>query len=404
MQTVGGRYVLEGHLGAGAMGDVYRVRHVSLGKPFALKVISPAFANDGVARERFNHEAKLASEIIHANIVSIVDFGEDAELGAYMVMELVDGEPLLDPSGPMPVRRALDVLAQVADALDCMHKRGIVHGDVKAENILLAAEVDSTHGSRRRRVVRLLDFGLAHVAGTGEDGSISGSPHYIAPERAQGGPATPLTDVYALGVLGFVLLTHTMPFDGHVMEILAAHIQQQAPTMSARRGEVLDDAVEGLIARAMAKDPALRHPSASAFRYELNNVMDMLDLGRRQRKSQPIIKQAPDDPNATMLVKLFEESPYAQALVALDGAVAIANQAFARLVGDHEVAGRNLADTTLARDLPAVLTAIRAAATENWPTECRARISASMELVVWVAPAPAIGKHVHMIARIAESD
>src|SRR5580704_17709353 len=159
MQTVGGRYVLEGHLGAGAMGDVYRVRHVSLGKPFALKVISPAFANDGVARERFNHEAKLASEIIHANIVSIVDFGEDAELGAYMVMELVDGEPLLDPSGPMPVRRALDVLAQVADALDCMHKRGNVHGDVKAENILLAAEVDSTHGSQRRRVVRLLDFG-----------------------------------------------------------------------------------------------------------------------------------------------------------------------------------------------------------------------------------------------------
>ncbi|HEY1553137.1 MAG TPA: protein kinase [Kofleriaceae bacterium] len=404
MQTVGGRYVLEGQLGAGAMGDVYRVRHVSLGKPFALKVISPAFANDGVARQRFNHEAKLASEIVHANIVSIVDFGEDPELGAYMVMELVDGEPLLDPNGPMPVRRALDVLAQVADALDCMHKRGIVHGDVKAENILLAAEVDSTHGSRRRRVVRLLDFGLAHVAGTGEVGSISGSPHYIAPERAQGGPATALTDVYALGVLGFVLLTHTMPFDGHVMEILAAHVQQQAPTLSSRRGgEVLDDAVEGLIARAMAKDPAARHPSASAFRYELNNVMDMLDLGRRQRKSQPILKPPPaEDPNATMLVKLFEESPYAQALVALDGTVAIANQAFARLVGDHEVAGRSLAETTLARDLPAVLEAIRAAATETWPTEHRARISSSMELVVWVAPA--LGRHAHVIARIAESE
>ncbi|HEX4451342.1 MAG TPA: serine/threonine-protein kinase [Kofleriaceae bacterium] len=404
MQTVGGRYVLEGHLGAGAMGEVYRVRHVSLGKAFALKVISPAFANDGVARERFNHEAKLASEITHANIVSIVDFGEDPTLGAYMVMELVDGEPLLDPNaGPMPVRRALDVMAQVADALDCMHKRGIVHGDVKAENILLAAEVDSTHGSRRRRVVRLLDFGLAHVLGNGEDG-ISGSPHYIAPERAQGGPATPLTDVYALGVLGFVLLTHTVPFDGNVMEILTAHVQQQAPTLSSRRGEQLDDAVEGLVARAMAKDPAARHPSASAFRYELNNVMDMLDLGRRQRKSQPIAVQPREHPNAGMLVKLFEESPYAQALIAFDGAVAIANQAFARLVGDHEVAGRNLAETTLARDLPAVLAAIRVAASENWPTECRARISASMELVVWVAPAPAIGKHVHMIARIAESD
>jgi eukaryotic-like serine/threonine-protein kinase len=404
MATVGGRYVLEGHLGAGAMGEVYRVRHLSLGKPFALKVISPTFASDGVARARFNHEAKLASEIIHANIVSIVDFGEDPELGAYMVMELVDGEPLIDPSaGPMPVRRALDIMAQVADALDCMHKRGIVHGDVKAENILLAAEIDSTHGSRRRRVVRLLDFGLAHMLGTGEDG-ISGSPHYIAPERAQGGPATPLTDIYALGVLGFLLLTHTVPFDGDVMQILAAHVQQQAPTLSSRRGEQLDDAVEGLVARAIAKDPAARHPSASAFRYELNNVMDMLDLGRRQRKSQPIAVQPREHPNASTLIKLFEESPYAQALVAIDGAVAIANQAFARLVGDHEVAGRNLAETTLARDLPAVLAAIRAAASENWPTECRARISSSMELVVWIAPAPAIGQHVHMIARIAESD
>ncbi len=127
--------------------------------------------------------------------------------------------------------------------------------------------------------------------------------------------------------------------------------------------------------------------------------MDMLDLGRWQRKSQPIAVQPREHPNADTLVKLFEESPYAQALVAIDGAVALANQAFARLVGDHEVAGRNLAETTLARDLPAVLAAIRAAASENWPTECRARISSSMELVVWIAP---IGKHVHMIARIAE--
>ena len=381
------------------MGHVYRVRHASLGKAFALKVIAPAFANDTAARARFNHEAKLASEVTHANIVSVVDFGEDPHFGAYMVMELVAGEPLLEPgAGPMTVKRALDVLAQVADALEHIHKRGIVHGDVKAENILLAAEVDGAHGTRRRRVVRLLDFGLAHVVGAGEEG-ISGSPHYIAPERAQGSPATVLTDVYALGVLGYLLFTRTLPFDGGVIEILTKQIEEAAPAMSSRRGEALDDAIEQLIARAMAKDPAMRQQSAGAFRYEINNVMDMLDLGRRQRKSQPLAVVTPDSP----VVKLFEDSPFAQALIRSDGSVVLANAAFARLVGDHEIAGKSLEHVALTRDHPKVLAAIREAASENWPVECRARISSSMELVVWVAPASVMDRHVHLIARIAES-
>ena len=103
MQTVGGRYALDGPLGEGGMGHVYKARHLQLGKPFALKVISPAFAADNAARQRFNQEAKLASEITHPNIVSVVDFGEDDQFGAYMVMELVDGEPLVSP-GILPMR------------------------------------------------------------------------------------------------------------------------------------------------------------------------------------------------------------------------------------------------------------------------------------------------------------
>src|SRR5215467_910721 len=158
-RTVGGRYALDGRLGEGGMGQVYRARHLQLGKPFALKLIAPAFAEDSIARARFNQEAKLASEITHPNIVSVVDFGEDTQFGAYMVMELVDGAPLVGPGMlPMTMRRGLDVLAQVADALDHIHKRGIIHGDVKADNIMLVAE---NQGPRRRQLVRLLDFGLA---------------------------------------------------------------------------------------------------------------------------------------------------------------------------------------------------------------------------------------------------
>ncbi len=400
MQTVGGRYVMDGHIGEGGMGQVYRVRHLSLGKPFALKVISPAFANDTAARERFNHEAKLASEIKHANIVSIVDFGEDPALGAYMVMELVDGEPLLDGAGtPMPVRRAIEVLSQVADALDHLHRRGILHGDIKAENIMLQTETDGTHGARKQRVVRLLDFGLAHTLGDETEG-LSGSPAYVAPERVRGEPASVLTDVYALGVLGYLLFTQTLPFAGEMMEVLHAHLEQRAPSMSSRRGELLDDSLEGLIARAMAKNPADRHPSAAAFRYELNTVMDMLDLGRRAtkaRQSQPTIEH---NPHIAMLVALFNDSPYSQAIVAADGTIKVANGAFSRMVGDSTVT--NLAQTTLSRDLPGILTAMQEASADSWPTECRARISSSMELVIWVAPAPAMPGFLHLLARIAD--
>src|ERR1043165_8602403 len=113
MQTVGGRYALDGPLGEGGMGQVYRARHLQLGKAFALKIIAPAFAGDNAARQRFNQEAKLASEITHPNIVSVVDFGEDDRFGAYMVMELVEGDPLLRAGSPMSVRRACDILRQI---------------------------------------------------------------------------------------------------------------------------------------------------------------------------------------------------------------------------------------------------------------------------------------------------
>ncbi|HSN25997.1 MAG TPA: serine/threonine-protein kinase, partial [Kofleriaceae bacterium] len=227
MDTVGGRYALDGRLGEGGMGQVYRAKHIQLGKAFALKIISPAFAGDHAARTRFNQEAKLASEISHPNIVSVVDYGEDAQYGAYMVMELVEGDSLVAAGTlPMSTKRALDVLAQVADALEHIHKRGIIHGDVKADNIMLSAEASSNSAeSRRRRVVRLLDFGLARRPehGDGEEG-VSGSPHYLAPERAAGGPPSVASDIYALGVLGYLLLTGTLPFDGNVVEILMAHI------------------------------------------------------------------------------------------------------------------------------------------------------------------------------------
>src|SRR5262249_51200446 len=155
--------------------------------------------------------------------------------------------------------------------------------------------------SRRRKVVRLLDFGLARRPEPGEgEEAVSGSPHYLAPERAAGGPPSVSSDIYALGVLGYLLMTGTLPFDGNVVEILMAHIHNAVEPMTKRRGEDVDEAIENLIGRALAKDPAQRHGSAAAFRYELNTVMDMLDMGRRRSARGSGMMDATNSREATL--------------------------------------------------------------------------------------------------------
>lgn len=414
MQTVGGRYALDGPLGAGGMGQVYRARHLQLGKAFALKIIAPAFAGDNAARERFNQEAKLASEITHPNIVGVVDFGEDSQFGAYMVMELVEGEPLVAPSVlPMTNKRAIDVLGQVADALDHIHKRGIIHGDVKAENIMITAEQPGATGSRRRRVVRLLDFGLArrpdaHGLAKEDDGGISGSPHYLAPERCRGQAPSVASDVYALGVLGYLLLTGTLPFDGHVVEVLMAHVHNTPEPMSSRRSEEVDPAFEALIARAMAKDPGQRHGSAAAFRYELNTVMDMLDMGRRRTRTSGTMQT--EDAREQSITTAFERSRMPQAIMSLEGVIVASNKAFNKFVNrDDGAEGISISDTTLPTHVPGLLRALRVAHVGGKPHERKALVRRSggrppLELTVWLSPLPIPGQEIHLVIHVAESD
>jgi serine/threonine protein kinase len=409
-QTVGGRYRLDGRLGEGGMGQVYRARHLQLGKPFALKIISPAFAEDGAARARFNQEAKLASEISHPNIVSVVDFGEDPQYGAYMVMELVEGELLLAEGVlPMSMKRALDVLAQVADALDHIHKRGIVHGDVKAENIMLTAEPDGANGARRRRIVRLLDFGLArrHDHEHDEKSGVSGSPHYLAPERAAGAAPSISTDIYALGVLGYLLFAGTLPFDGSVVDVLMAQIHNAPDSLSQRRGETVDAAIESLILRAMEKHPTNRHPSAAAFRYELNTVMDMLDMGRRSSRSASTSMKVVDERDATVK-EAFERSRLPQALLSSEGTIAIMNKAFAKLISIEgpNVDGMRITDTLLGSLIPGLMRAIRTVHVDGKAIERKARVDRAgktpLELTLWLFPLPLAGQEVHLFVRVEE--
>jgi serine/threonine protein kinase len=384
------------------MGCVYRARHLQLGKAFALKLISPAFALDSAARARFNQEAKLASEISHPNIVSIFDYGEDTAFGAYMVMELVEGEPLLAVGTlPMSLRRACDVLAQIADALDHIHRRGIVHGDVKADNIMMAAE---TNGARRRHTARLLDFGLARRAGGAHDGEISGSPQYLAPERAGGSPPSVQGDIYALGVLSYLLFTGTLPFDGGVVEVLMAHIHDPVAPMSERRGEPLDDAVEAMVRRALEKDPAQRHPSAAAFRYELNTVMEMLAMTRRRKSSGAVRTSAFRD---ATLVAAFERSRMPQALIAVDGTIAFANAAFTKLLNMSVVEGLDVTKTPLGTVLTGLGQELHEVHETGTSIERRVFVprpgQRALDLEVWLCPLSLAGSEIHIMIRVEET-
>lgn len=197
--------------------------------------------------------------------------------------------------------RALDIISQIAEVLDHIHANGIIHGDIKLENVMLVTEAD---GPRRRQVVKLLDFGLAERMGT-RPVQLGGTPEYVAPERVEGGPPTEQTDIYALGVLAFRLLTGAFPFEGNVEDQLRAHLEVTPPRMSKLRGEELDEAVETLVGRALAKRPAERHASASAFRYELNAVMDMLAMSRRRTRTGAMRSESRRE---AMINVLFDKS------------------------------------------------------------------------------------------------
>src|SRR5678816_939204 len=236
-------------------------------------------------RDRFYREARFASAMSHPNITSVVDFGEDEKVGMFMVMEMVDGEALnriLFREKQMTARKACDIVLQVAEALHYIHKQGVVHCDIKTENILISEE--EHEGKRSKTVIKLLDFGLARsLTASRASTSLSGTPHYVAPERIRGEPASPASDVYGVGILLYELVTGGVPWDGPVQKILAGHLDEKAKPPSQIIEGGIDSALEALIFHALAKRPAERHKDMGAFIYELRTVMDMLGIGKRKQ-------------------------------------------------------------------------------------------------------------------------
>lgn len=358
--TIGNRYIVEGQIGRGGMGRVMRVRHQVLGKPFALKLIKAPIAGKTRIREMFYREARLASAMSHDNICSIVDFGEDPLFGLFMVMELLEGHTLhskLTHDGRFAPKVACDIMWQIAEAVRYIHSRAIIHGDVKSENILLTRSPD------RRRVVKLLDFGLARPDIGVRTERIEGTPEYMAPERIRdGAPASTATDIYALGILFFELLTGTLPFRGTVDEIFRQHVDKRVPKPSDQIDDAyFDERADEIIARATAQDPDERHPDAANLLYELRTLMNMLGMDTGRRRAGPV------EPGAGARrgrlshrerggSEVFEQAPIPLASVDREGKVRVANNAFLEFLGvAGSAAGLNLSDSGFTEVYPALL-------------------------------------------------
>jgi serine/threonine-protein kinase len=230
--TLDGRYRILRRIGEGGMGIVYEAEHVVLEKRVALKVLRDDFSSRPEVVERFRQEAKSASRIGNEHIVDISDFGETPDGSSYFVMELLDGEDLatvLQRETTIPLARAADILLQCCKALGAAHSKGIVHRDMKPENIFL------TQREGRPDFVKIVDFGIAKMSdietkGTPgrkltKTGMIFGTPEYMSPEQAAGKPLDHRVDIYALGVIFFEMLTGRVPFVGDTfMGILTQHM------------------------------------------------------------------------------------------------------------------------------------------------------------------------------------
>jgi eukaryotic-like serine/threonine-protein kinase len=285
-EIVAGRYELEELVGSGGMSSVFRARDTLLERPVALKVLHQHFTEDDQYVERFRREARAVASLSHPNIVTILDRGED-EGRQFIVFELVEGQTLaevLQEEGRLPVRRALEIAVQVAAGLAFAHEQGLVHRDVKPQNVIL-------NGDGRAKVT---DFGIARsldVQGVTQSGAVLGTSNYIAPEQASGRPVDRTTDVYSLGVVLFELLTGEVPFPGESFVAVAMqHVNEPPPSVLEVRPDV-PVRVARAVDRALEKDPAERFPTMDAFAAELEACL--ADLGSEPDMDATLIRSAP---------------------------------------------------------------------------------------------------------------
>src|SRR5512140_2596592 len=271
-RVLGDKFRLTACIGIGGSGAVYKADQIALGRTVAVKILNEELCADARMITRFRGEAMSASRLNHPNCVSIIDYGQSSDGLLYLAMEYVKGPTLtqlLVTQNPLALDRVLDIVMQSLAGIEEAHLAGVVHADLKADNIILdqrRAGID---------VVKIVDFGIARLV-TGvrdvEDRSISGTPEYMAPEVISGAPPSFASDIYAVGIILYELLAYKTPFfAGSTTEILSNHLKALVPSLASRRDHVPKE-LDGIVAKALAKHPTERFASASDMRTALASL------------------------------------------------------------------------------------------------------------------------------------
>jgi serine/threonine-protein kinase len=269
--TVAGRYKVIKLLGEGGMGQVYLAEHSAIEKRIALKVLRAEYAHKGEIVTRFQQEAISASRIKHPNVLDVFDFGQLENGCFYLAMEFLEGNDLADElqrSRVLTAPRALPIAMQICRALSAAHAKGVVHRDMKPENVFLQRTGDG------EEIVKIVDFGIAQLKPSNEEaaavsthrrltrtGMIFGTPEYMAPEQASGKHADLRCDIYAVGIILFELFTGAVPFTGETfLGVLTKHLNEMPPSMRAVYPDLqISNELEAVVARTLAKDPTQRY-------------------------------------------------------------------------------------------------------------------------------------------------
>ena len=286
-----GRYRIDAILGSGGMGRVYRAEHTGIGRPVAIKVLHADLNRNREAAQRFQREAIASGRLDHPNIVNVSDFGVVDDGSCYLVMEVLEGESLgtrLERDQRIPWREAIEIMRGVLMGLAHAHERGVVHRDIKPDNVFLTRKDGEL-------VVKILDFGIAKLfAGSADDpastraGLTVGTPAYLSPEQAVGGEIKPASDLYSSTILLFEMLTGRAPFeDKDPLAMLGAHVSREPPRVAEVAPEVaIPAALEDVIQRGLIKTSANRINSAESYISQLDAVLASARLG-----TAPIVEQ-----------------------------------------------------------------------------------------------------------------
>ena len=300
------RYRVDAPIGEGAHASTWRGWDDRLDRPVAIKMLHNHLAQDPVFVQRFQAEAKVAASVSQGNVVDVYDFGQqDGTL--YIVMQFIDGEDLkalIQRSAPLPVRDVRRIIGNVLDGLNAIHAAGIVHRDIKPQNVLIGKD----------GVARVTDFGIADVqstAGLTGEGLTIGTADYMAPEQAQGLPLTPSADLYSTGVMLYEMLTGTLPYKGNTSrETMLQHINGELTPASVRlpnRG--ITPTIDAVIGQSLAKDPSRRFGSARAMKLAVGQSLATQSTASQSQVTN-VIQAAPQRPQAPVYQQPYQEPVY----------------------------------------------------------------------------------------------